>query len=416
MKKIILFTTSLVMASGAYAGGYRVSIQGQQALGMGHAGVAMSDSAEVVFFNPGAMSRLKSEQQITAGITLLSGETIFQNETTGSSANTDNPIGTPINLYYTSSPRDGKLSFGIGLYTPYGNSVEWPTDWSGSHLVNNIELKTIVVQPTIAYRFNDSLSAGFGPAYATGTVDFNRNLSTSLVDSNGNRSNVTIKASNVNQWGYNLGFLITPSENFSAGISYRSKITLKARDEAANFENIPDSLKTVFADSTFDADLVLPAELTVGIAYAFSADTTIAVDINRAYWSAYKALDVQFANGAGLSSNPRNWEDATIYRIGVQHRQNEDLTLRGGIYRDKTPIGKGYFSPETPRNDATGVTLGASYKVSENMDLDFSFLYITSTEFNAEYDHYNQSGTEVSFGGTYQTTAKSIGAGINYKF
>ncbi len=416
MKKIILFTTSLAMASGAYAGGYRVSIQGQQALGMGHAGVAMSDSAETVFFNPAAMTRLESEQQLTAGITFLSGETIFQNETTGATADTDNPIGTPLNVYFVSSPEDDNFAFGLGLYTPYGNSVEWPTDWSGSHLVNNIELKAIFVQPTLAYKFNDSFSVGFGPAFASGVVDFNRNLSTSLVDNQGNRSNVTISASNVDAWGYNLGFMITPSQDFSIGISYRSKITLEARGGEADFENIPSSLVTVFADTTFDADLILPAELTIGIAYNLSENTTIAVDINQTYWSEYESLDVQFNNGAGLSSNPRNWEDASIYRIGVQHQLNEDLTLRAGLYLDKTPIKEGYFAPETPRNDATGFTAGASFKLAENLDLDLSFLYITSNEFDAEYDHYNQSGTEVPFGGTYETTATSIGAGINYKF
>ncbi len=400
------------MASGAYAGGYRVSIQGQQALGMGHAGVAMSESAEVVFFNPGAMTQLESDQQFTGGITLLSGTTIYQNDNTGSYAETDNPIGTPINLYYTSSPEDDRFAFGIGLYTPYGNSVEWPTDWAGSHLVNNIELKAIYVQPTLAYKFSDSFSAGFGPALATGSVEFNRNLSTALVDANGDRSNVTIKASNINEWGYNLGFLITPGDDLSIGISYRSEITLKARGEEADFENIPSTLTTVYADTTFDADLILPAELTIGIAYRFGSDTTLAVDINRTYWGAYEALDVQFNNGAGLSSNPRNWEDATIYRIGVQHRLNEDLTLRGGVYLDKSPIKDGYFAPETPRNDATGITAGASFKVAEDMDIDVSFLYITSTEFDASYDH-NSAG---SFGGTYKTTAASFGAGINYKF
>jgi len=396
MKKIILFTTSLIMASGAYAGGYRVSIQGQQALGMGHAAVAMSDSAEVVFFNPGAMTLLESDQQITTGITLLSGTTIFQNETTGSNYETDNPPGTPINFYYTSSPEDDKLAVGFGIYTPYGNAVEWPTDWAGSHLINNIELKAIYVQPTIAYKFNDTISAGFGPTLATGQVEFNRNLSTSLVDSNGDRSNVTIKASSINEWGYNLGFMITPSDDLSIGISYRSEITLEARDEQADFENIPSSLATVYPDTTFDADLVLPAELTLGIAYAFSDDTTIAIDINRTYWGAYDALDVQFANGAGLSSNPHRWEDANIYRIGVQHQWSDDLIVRGGVYLDQSPIKDGYFAPETPRNDATGITAGASIKLSENLDVDLSFLYITSTEFDASYDHYDQSGTEIS--------------------
>ncbi len=35
-----------------YAGGYRVGVQGQRALAMGHTGVAVVNSAELGFFNP----------------------------------------------------------------------------------------------------------------------------------------------------------------------------------------------------------------------------------------------------------------------------------------------------------------------------------------------------------------------------
>ena len=65
---------------------------------------------------------------------------------------------------------DQKLSYGLGIYTPYGNTVEWEKDWQGSHLVNNIELKTVYVQPTIAYKLNDKYSVGFGPVYVIGNV------------------------------------------------------------------------------------------------------------------------------------------------------------------------------------------------------------------------------------------------------
>jgi len=405
----------MCVASSAFAGGYRVSTQGQKALGMGHTGVAMTDSSEVVFFNPAGMVFLKDDMDISGGVTFIDSVTKYQNQDTNSSAETDNPIGNPAN-FYLSKRYNEDISYGVGLYTPYGNVVEWERDWEGSHLVNDIELKAIYIQPTISYKFNDKYSIGFGPTYVIGWVEFNRNLSTSLVDENGDRSNVKIKATEVDAWGYNIGFLAKPTKQVSVGISYRSEIDMKARGESADFQNVPSSLQSTFPDTTFDADLVLPAELTLGISYNMSSDTVLAFDINRTYWSAYESLDVHFNNGAGTSTNPRNYKDANIYRLGVQHKLNEATTIRGGAYYDESPIQDGYFSPETPRNDSIGLTAGASYYATKSLELDLSFLYLMFDEFNGSYDHYDQSGTIISFSGDYKSTVMAIGFGLNYKY
>ena len=415
MKRIILITVSMSVASSAFAGGYRVALQGQKATGMGHTGVAMTESSEVVFFNPAGMSFLEADMDITAGVTLIDSEAIYQNEITNTSAKTDNPVGTPIS-FYLAKKYDETISYGIGVYTPYGNGVEWEKDWAGSHLVNDIELQAIYIQPTISYKFSDKYSVGFGPTYVIGSVEFNRNLSTSLVDANGDRANVTIEGSSIDAWGYNLGFLAKPSDQLSIGISYRSKVDMEARNESADFENIPTTMQSAFFDTTFNADLVLPAELTVGISYDISSDTIFALDINRTYWSAYESLDVEFNNAAGTSVNPRNYKDANIYRFGLQHKANDKLTVRGGVYFDDSPIKDGYFTPETPRNDSIGYTAGASYEMSEHMELDFSFLYLRFKEFEGSYDHYDQSGTTISFGGDYKSSVTAIGFGLNYKY
>ncbi len=408
MKRIIVATASLCIASSAFAGGYRVSLQGQKALGMGHAGAAMSESAETVFFNPAGMTHLESEMELIAGITLIDGQTVYQNETTGDSSETNSPIGTPINVYLAKKHNDN-LSYGLGVYTPYGNSVEWEKDWVGSHLVNDIELKTVYFQPTIAYQINDQYSIGFGPTLVTGLVEYNSNLTSTLVDNNGDRANVTLSASSVTGTGFNFGFLAKPSDKLSIGITYRSEITLEARNEEADFENIPSSLSTAYPDSTFDADLVLPAELTIGLAYNLSDDTVLAFDINRAYWSGYENLDIQFHNSIGLSEKPRNYNDATILRIGVQHKLNDTLIIRGGLYSDESPVPDGFVTPETARNDNVGFTAGATYTMSDSLEIDISFLYLKFTEFDGTYD-------SASFGGSYNSAATSIGAGFNYKF
>ena len=195
----------------------------------------------------------------------------------------------------------------------------------------------------------------------------------------------------------------------SLGLSYRSQVDLEARNEKADFENIPTSLAAVYPDTTFDADLVLPAELTIGMTYQINPQTLLAVDINRAYWNEYESLDIEFDNGAGTSVNPRNYDDSNIYRVGIQHQMDDELVLRAGIYLDETPVPSNYVTPETARNDALGLTAGLSYRVSENMELDGSLLIIRHDEFEGEYEPEN-------FEGEWQPSAVAIGFGLNYTF
>ena len=415
MKKIVIAVLGASLASQAYAGGYRVALQGQKALAMGHTGVAMSESAEAIFFNPGAITQLSAETDIVGGLTLLDGEVKYEQEETLSKAETDNPLGTPFNTYVAQKWTDD-VSWGLGIYTPYGNKVEWPTDWQGSHLVNKIDLKAIFIQPTIGYQLTPSTSIGAGPALVLGSVTFNRNLSTSLTNAQGKRSNVEINADNVTAWGYNIGLLHKLSDNrTSLGISYRGEVTLKARDEDADFDDVPTALQSTFTDGDFDADLPLPAELTLGVAYKYSNRLTLAFDFNRTFWDTYDELKIEFDNGI-TSVNPRNYEDSNIYRFGLQYHYNDRWTLRGGVYFDESPVQDGYYAPETPRNDSIGYTAGATYNYSRNLQMDVSLLILTFDNEENSYDYYEEGGVTIPFGGTYDSSANSIGFGLSYKY
>ncbi len=421
MKIRILVIVSMCISTGVFAGGYRVALQGQQATGMGHTGVAVTESAEVIFFNPAGMSSLNADTNLSAGVSLIDSTIKYQNTLANTSAETINPIGTPLNLYYTKKLNQN-ISYGLGIYTPYGNSVKWPKDWPGSYLVNNISLRTIFIQPTISYKVNEKISFGFGPTYVNGSVNLNRNLSSSpsVADANGERANVTIEANNITAWGYNAGFLFTPVNPLSIGINYRSRVDMKARDGAATFKNLPSSMEAAYTDTKFDADLVLPAELTLGISYNLNPSTILAIDVNRTFWSAYKSLDLTFKNGLDPSLGPRNYNDANTYRIGLQHKLTRAFTVRTGAYYDDSPISAGYYTPETPRNDSIGLTAGVSYAVTEKLAIDASFLYMIFKEFNGVYDYVgydnDPSTPNASFGGDYISSVTALGFGLNYQF
>ncbi len=428
MRKLLSLTVAALTAGSAFAGGYRVSLQGQKQLAMGHTGVAVVNSAEVMFFNPAGMSFLENRFNASVGGNLLFAKTKFQNEMYNWNASTDN-MGTPFQAYISYKVTDW-LSAGVAVYSPYGSAVEWDRDWQGSHLVNNIDLQAIYIQPTIALKVSDQFSIGGGPIFVTGSVNFDRNLSRSLTDENGNRTDVNIEAKGVTAWGWTAGFMFNPTNNVRLGLNYRSEIIMKARNGDATFNDVPGFLQpnpanpnpttTTLGNTTFNADLPLPAELTAGISVKLTDKWLVAFDYNRAMWHAYDALVVDFkrteTSNVPQSVNPRNYKDASTYRVGVQYKPNNKFAFRAGWYFDESPVQDGYFAPETPRNDSNGYTGGLTYQITSKLGVDVSFLYLHFKEIENSYDYYNEDGQQVTFGGTYKNTVFSPGVGLTYSF
>ncbi len=409
MKKLLFILASFLSISSIYAGGYRVSIQGQRALAMGHTGVAVVNSAELAFFNPAGLVFLENKLNISAGVTGIQSNTKYQNLQTRQAFETDNPIGTPINIYATYKITE-KIAAGIAIYTPYGSSVEWPRDWAGSGLVNNIELRSIFINPVISFKVNDVLSIGGGPIYAIGGVNFDRNIE--LADgatSTTGPSSIEIDKQGVTAWGWKASILFKFSNKLALGASYQSKIELDAKNGDVTFTNAPQF------DTGFNASLPLPAELTLGLSYQLTDKLLFAFDFNRAYWNAYRSLDLDFTNPAITdSNNTRNYKDASTYRFGAQYNLNTKFTLRTGYYFDETPLSSGFFSPETPRNDSHGFTAGLSYNVNEHLAIDASFLFLYFDEIDESFDSDSRDNIP-PFEGTYKSNVFALGLGINYK-
>ncbi|WP_026933465.1 OmpP1/FadL family transporter [Christiangramia echinicola] len=421
MKRLFLLGLVMMVTAITYAGGYRVSLQGQRGLAMGHTGVAVVNNAELAFFNPAGLVFLENKINAAVGVSAVFSDVVWQNQEFGQTARTDSPVGTPFYAYFSYKLNE-KLSVGLAAYTPYGSSVAWEKDWAGSHLVNDIELAAIYVQALASYKITDNLSVGGGPIYVSGSVNFNRNLNRTLTDLDGNRANVTIDASGVSAFGWSAGAMWSPVDSLRIGVNYRSEILVEAEGGDADFENIPNSPLTPFSDTQFDATLPLPAELTIGASYQLNDQWLFAFDYNRTFWGVYESLDVDFADpGIPDSNNPREYEDSSIYRFGLQYTANQTFTLRAGYYFDESPVQSGYFAPETPRNDSNNFTGGLSVNVTDNVAIDASFLYSRFEEIDESYDYYTEPDPStgqprrVPFGGTYKSSAFIPGLGVTIK-
>ncbi|PKQ66417.1 hypothetical protein BZG01_11245 [Labilibaculum manganireducens] len=403
MRKICLAIAIIVMAVNVKAEGYAVNVQGNKQTGMGHVGTALNFDASSMQWNPGALAALDQKYSFSVG----GFATIIKTEFTGAlgKEKTDNPTGTPFYLY-GSMKVNKKLAIGLGVYTPFGNKVDWGKTWSGKYLIQDIELKAIYIQPTVSYQLADWISVGAGLNIVYGEFSLNKALPTGGATDNVNLSGNTIK------YGYNLGVFLQPTEKLNIGLSYRSQVDIELdySEGDVDFTIANPAVAPAFPDGGVAATLPLPASFNIGLAYKIDEKWLVSADVNFVQWDKYKSLDFDFeTNTPALtdSESKRNWSNTQTYRIGAQYSANEKLDIRAGFYYDETPTNKKFYTPETPGANKIGISAGFSYMLTDKLSLDASLLYIEGEK---------TTGTDPSgsFTGAYKNTGFLPGIGITY--
>ncbi|MCS7085917.1 MAG: outer membrane protein transport protein [Bacteroidia bacterium] len=395
----------LAAATTATAGGFQVPLQGQKQTGMAHAGTALALGPTAVFFNPGAMGFSPGGvylgvQPVYAAGAYRSGDYLERNE----------PLWNfPFNAYaHVPLSDSSRWSVGVGIYTPFGLSIRWPGNWKGRFIVRYAGLLTAFVQPTIAFRINDKMGVGLGPAPAVALFNLERALP--IGDETGSEATAKLAGSAVSV-GVNVGFYYRPVKYVSLGLSWRSPTAFRLRDGAATF-SVPSSVEAQFPQTRFQSSLTLPMVASLGAAVYPVEKLVVSLEVNFTGWRAFKELKFDFRdNTAALSdqTSPRNYRDAWTFRLGAQYKIHERLTVRAGGLYDFTPVPDDYLSPELPDGDLRCVTAGASVSIIPQLDVDLSFVF-------ASAKRRTTTLKEANFSGTYQAFLYIPGIGFEYRF
>jgi long-chain fatty acid transport protein len=410
IKLLPFLAGALLTASVAQASGFQVNLQGQKQIGMGHAGTGLALDQASTFFNPGALSHLR-QNGFVVGLSPLISKTAYLEPLPGNAtARTDNPLGTPFQVYGSFGAQDSPLRFGLGVYTPFGSSVNWGNTWQGRFGLNELTLQAIFIQPTISYRISDKIGFGAGFVYSTGSVNLQRSIPLTGTEGEGH-AELDGKASGI---GFNAGLYVQATDQWSLGLTYRSKVEMEVNQGDADFTTpAAPPIASRFPDTKFDALLPLPANFTLGLGFKANDKLTLAADIQLVQWRAYKSLRFDYetqVNGAAFTESPRNYQDAYAYRLGGQYQATGKLALRAGIYFDQTPVKNGYLTPETPDANALGTSVGVSYQVTGQLGIDASFLYVNRKK--------RSDAADLSGGvpGTFKSVAYIPGIALSYQF
>lgn len=458
MKRLLFLVLVSLCAPVVFAEGYQVNVQSTKQTAMGHVGAGMKLGAESMHFNPAGLAFLDKTFDLSMGVAAVKANAKYKKG--DYSEKTDNPFSTPVYAYAGFKIYDN-FSAGLSLTTPYGSSLKWPKDWRGSNLIQDIALKSFVLQPTFSYKITPKLSVGAGLQLAVGNVNLSRALfSPAEFQDLGNKLNAGLPEGPLRDQivglirkydgvvpvsatldgkaklgvGFNLGVMYDVSDKVTLGLSYRSRIKMKVKSGEAELNYVHPNVEQLFMtltelkvlvippmnQGTFKAELPLPSNTTLGVSYRPTDRWELAMDIQYVGWSAYDSLNVQFTqnvlNGYSIRAE-KNYKNTVIARVGGEYHATERLDVRMGLYFDQSPIRKKNYNPETPGMNKLGMSTGFSFAPIENFQIDFAFLYIQGFSRDGSYTLKNSvTGATETFSGRYSSNAYTASLGLAYKF
>jgi len=373
MKKALFL--SVVTISFINAAAYKLPEQSLDGLSLSAANVANCEGADCAFYNPANISFLNEDlQYIEAGANFIylpkiefSGTHTLNLGTFNANAKTESEFKLTPYLHYVSKAY-GNWRYSISLTVPAGLTKRWNSPIQKLY-AQEFTLKTFMINPSIAYKFNDNFSVAVGAdiVYSEGKVY-----------SDGSDASLPIKRQMKGDsidYGYNIAAAWHLNNGVNLALTYRSKIKLTEKGKAnLYFGGVGQKYKAY-------VDIYIPAALNVAVSKDFGKFALEFV-YERTFWSSYKTLDFNYDREILTSLKPyfddaktKNWKDTNTFRLGLKYKYSDKLTLMAGYAYDETPVPSKYLNYELPDSNAHIFSAGFKYKQNKNLTWGVGLLY-----------------------------------------
>ncbi len=388
----------------AQASGFALIEQNASGLGNAYAGAAAAaEDASTIYFNPAGLTRLPGRQLVGA-LHVIMPSADFSNRASTSAVSTTAGAG-PFALngtggnggetayvpnFYLSWQVDPKLFLGVGVNAPFGMMTDYDANWMGRFHALKSAIETVNINPTVAYKVNDSFSFGVGLNWQRIEAELNKGINYSFLASAGGVPGVAANTEGSNSiqgndsaWGFNFGFTFNPAPETTLGFSYRSAInyTLGGTVQYYGRPAAINGLLGLAAVSNQAGDGAVSADVKMPASYSFAAkhragNWEFMADATRTEWSSIQALNIVRSNGFLLESTPFYWQDTWRFGVGANYRYNSQWMVRTGVALDETPTQDAYRTPRVPDQDRTWLSIGAQYRVSPQGVIDFGYAHL----------------------------------------
>ena len=368
---IILWGVSVLNVS---ANGFGLASQDAFASARGEAFAATANNASAIYYNPAGITQLQGNNVRGGVYGIYLNQTFVPTNGAPNSGhtyhNSDNLAAVP-QFFYVYTPRNSPMSFGLGLYAPYGGRISWPQDTGFRAVATSGTLQYLRFNPVIAYQFLPSLSLAGGAMVDYGDINLESGLSSSTRFPNFYR----FKGDG---WtvGYNLGVLWQPLEQLSLGATFRSSTTINMQGQT-EFEwltaGVPYTTLPAHADFTF------PLTAVFGVSYRPTPKWNLEFDADYTDWTSFGTVIInqQGTPPPGAAQNPAltlNWQASWMYELGATRYFDDGWHASAGYVYNQNSVPDAYYSPLAADMNRHFFSLGLGRK-GRRFDFDVTYQF-----------------------------------------
>lgn len=387
MKKVALL--SLAVTTALMAGGYKIPESSLNATALSNANIANAHGADASYYNPANMVFSDNKGgTLEVDVTYIGLSKINYQSTNGTYNINSKAESFLVPTFHYVSPAVNEFRFGFSVVSPVGLSKRWSAA-PASTSAEEFSLQTVEVNPTIAYKINEQLSAAFGVRgiYSSGVVT---------------NAYYDLKGTGFD-WGYNFAVTLKPSQQTDIALTYRSQIDLHVSGDTSR------TVTTI--NSGVKVTLPVPATISFAVSHTYNNTTTVEAVLEHNVWSAYDKLDFDFDNATNEtvlgSSHAKNWKDTDAIRLGLTHKYGRVVSMVGFAY-DPSPVPNSTLGYELPDSDGKIFSLGGRYDITKDVNVGLAGLIDIKDERKV-----NNSSIDGKFS---SARAYLVTIGMEYKF
>lgn len=374
MKRHLLFLVAscvlvIAAASAASAAGFALYEWSARGNALGGTLVGRADDPSAVAFNPAGMTQLDGTQ-IALGSTFA--HPVCEVETPATDGGTvtsksQNGIFTIPHFYVTRKLGD-RWAVGFGEFSRFGLGFKYHDDWPGAFNVYEATIKSVSLNPNLAYKITDRLSVGLGVEYVYVDLDIRKRIfvKPEIPPAFSPKSQLTADGDGT---ALTAGIHYT-LDNWRFGFGYHSQAKIDASGETTLSGGTP-----IDGAHKTTGSVTLPDMLSFGVTCYPTDNLSVEVGAIQTRWSTYDDLNLDIALPLGFQEQPKNAKDVWRYNLGVEYGVTENLDLRASYCFDEAPENPKYVDYMVPADDRHLLSVGTGYTLG-NWTVDVAYTYI----------------------------------------
>ena len=407
--------------------GIRIADQDARATARGNAFTATADNPSAIYYNPAGISFLYSPSLNSPAFTPSLGGKNAAPAPTGDGSDSGLRIRLGVygislasevklagandsfnishrgqfapNFYATWKQGNSPLSFGLGIYSPYGFGIWYPENSPIRTVTISGNIKYATINPVVAYKITDTLSLAAGPTFNYGRAGLKQGVAPQGVFGGADMAEFEGDGWSV---GWNAGLMWRPHPMHSFGVMYRSQTDIEFKGSAntvvPGFLNLRENAA---------AGIKFPQNVVAGYSFRPTEKWNFEVNIDWTDWDNLNTVNLRKASGDVII--PFNWKSSLFYEFGASYKFDNGITASAGYIYSENSVPNESFSPLVPDSNRHIFSVGLG-KHWQNWDFDLAYQWAHGPQRTIN------KGPGFPENGTYQFDSHAISLSAGYSF